>query len=345
MTAGFHFKLIGRDASGNAVWEPDSSNRVWSPGDGDSLWLKSGQVSVRRQPLDLTAMPVEVLYPAAMTPPPELILVDEVDDFQQTFPAVSSARFPGGPPFRDGALLDPDLPGRGLRRLGGHAGSTDPVSRPFPADPDDLSATSRFALDADGWLPAFPAAVTETLSIEPVSPSSFPARAEGRDRASATARRIRRVAAVRRPGGKLGGPGHGPVDRRRTGSASLPARPEGAPALPAPPRTTTGSIPGGPSRRPPSPTTYYTREGVYGVAARGPTAVAEPPSRDAMMRAAFGDRVVQAGVFASREMPHGATTVGTDVSSSARSRTPPGPAWSWSNRTGLRRSSAVVRSR
>ena len=114
MTAGFHFKLIGRDAGGNPVWEPDSSNRVWRPGDGASLWLKSGQVSVRRRPLELRSMPVEVLYPAALSAPPGLIVNDDVDDFQQTFPAAATSPNAGSPLFRVAKLHGPDLPRRGL---------------------------------------------------------------------------------------------------------------------------------------------------------------------------------------------------------------------------------------
>ena len=51
----------------------------------------------------------------------------------------------------------------------------------------------------------------------------------------------------------------------------------------------------------------YTTEGVYGVCARAATRFAEPPDRTALMQAAFGSTLVAAGVFAAREIPHGAT--------------------------------------
>ncbi len=53
--------------------------------------------------------------------------------------------------------------------------------------------------------------------------------------------------------------------------------------------------------------TFYTTEGVFGIATSGKTPFAEPPSRAALMQSAFGAAIVNSGVFASREMPHGAT--------------------------------------
>jgi Carbohydrate-binding module 48 (Isoamylase N-terminal domain) len=57
----------------------------------------------------------------------------------------------------------------------------------------------------------------------------------------------------------------------------------------------------------------YTTEGVYGVCARSATQFAEPADRAALMQTAFGSAVVGAGIFASREMPHGATRFGGEV--------------------------------
>jgi 1,4-alpha-glucan branching enzyme len=308
MTGGFHFKLIGKDGGGNPVWEPDSSNRVWSPGDGASLWLKSGQVSVRDRPLELKSMPVEVLYPAAVTPPPGLILDDSVDDFRQTFPPAATAPFPGGPPFRVATYTVPIYP-EAAYQVCADGGSTAATWRPFPADPAELKSTSRFVLDAGGWLPAFLAAVTETLSIEPVSPSSFPG---GLNVEAGVGGAVphETVAAARRPDGTW----EAQVVVIPTVENWIQLLPNGQKELrpyPAPyddwidiRRAFTPAA---------APTTYYTREGVYGVAARGKTEVAEPDNRDAMMRAAFGDGAVGAGVFGPREMPHGATIAGAEV--------------------------------
>jgi len=57
----------------------------------------------------------------------------------------------------------------------------------------------------------------------------------------------------------------------------------------------------------------YTTEGVYGACARGATQFADPPDRAALMQAAFGSAVVGAGIFAAREMPHGATVLGGEI--------------------------------
>src|SRR5208337_437788 len=52
---------------------------------------------------------------------------------------------------------------------------------------------------------------------------------------------------------------------------------------------------------------------VFGMTTRGQVTFAEPPSRADLMRAAFGDALVRSGMFDAREMPHGATRVGTDA--------------------------------
>src|SRR5260370_39035437 len=57
----------------------------------------------------------------------------------------------------------------------------------------------------------------------------------------------------------------------------------------------------------------YTTEGMYGVCARGATRFADPPNREGLMQAAFSGTVVATGIFAVREMPHGATVFGVKV--------------------------------
>jgi hypothetical protein len=113
-------------------------------------------------------------------------------------------------------------------------------------------------------------------------------------------------------GRPLGGPFHGAAGRRPPIVLLPEGREEVRPYHPAP--HDDWSV----IRRfftpPPVPTTYHTREGVYGVTARGPTSVAEPPGRDVLMRAALGDRVVARGTLHPGEVPHGATLVGSDVS-------------------------------
>ena len=231
MTAGFHFKLIGHDDQGNPAWEPDSSNRVWSPGDGASLWIKSGQVSVRHRPLELKEMPVEVVYPASLTPPPDLVLRRRdrrlpADVSRGLLRADSrAARRSESPPTRSRSTRTrPTSSPR--RRAARH-----PCGARSPPIPTTWLVTSRFALDADGWLPAFPVAVTETLSIEPVSPSSFPG---GLTVEAGVANAVAAPDGGGRQGGpaQLGGTGHRPIERRELGAAAT-GGPEGAPPVPA----------------------------------------------------------------------------------------------------------------
>src|SRR5207237_2555175 len=143
------------------------------PCDGSTLCIKSGQVSVRRQPLTLPSLPVEVLFPASLGSPPALNLIDPVEDVSQTLsPTVRP--FPGSNLFRIagyGAPMYPDAV-YNVSILGG-TGDAPSFVRPFPADPDDLTAVSRFILGADGWVSAFPAPTTVTLAIQPKPASSF----------------------------------------------------------------------------------------------------------------------------------------------------------------------------
>ncbi|MFZ0502573.1 MAG: hypothetical protein WAM44_02615, partial [Chthoniobacterales bacterium] len=62
-----------------------------------------------------------------------------------------------------------------------------------------------------------------------------------------------------------------------------------------------------------STTKLYAAEGIYGLCERGPAQFGEPPSRSALMVAAFGGPVANAGIFQAREMPHGATLLGDQV--------------------------------
>jgi hypothetical protein len=109
MTGGFHFKLVGTSPDGKDVWEPDGSNRVWRPCDGSTVWVKSGQVSVRGQPLALTSLPVEVLFPAALGSAPALDLLDPVEDLHQPLTG-AAAPFPGSALFRVASYAAPVYP-------------------------------------------------------------------------------------------------------------------------------------------------------------------------------------------------------------------------------------------
>ena len=58
----------------------------------------------------------------------------------------------------------------------------------------------------------------------------------------------------------------------------------------------------------------YAAEGIYGLCSRGPAQFAEPPpSRIALMEAAFGAPVADCGIFDAHELPHGATLLDGSV--------------------------------
>jgi 1,4-alpha-glucan branching enzyme len=305
MTTGFHLKLM-QPAAGNsaAVWEPDSADRVWRPCDGASLWMKSGQCDLRNQPLALTAAPVEVLYSAQLATPPSFQLQDLVE--QSLFPVqpVDSSVYAGSPLFRVGRYTASIYPGASYAVTSTQGVEAPPIERPFPADPAAPTATSRLAIGASAWLSSFPPVQPIPLSIKQLPASSFTAGVSvqmsvGNGPAYATV-----PAAQQADGSWLA---HPSVANNTTTAFDL------IPAQGSEPKpydwidTSRYFTPEG------SMASLFTTEGVYGVSSVRPTAFAEPPSRVALMQAAFGSAVVASGVFAQREMPAGATALGSDV--------------------------------
>ena len=305
MATGFHLKLMQPAANNQpALWEPDTSNRMWRPCDGASLWLKSGQCDVRNQPLALTAVPLEVLYSASLPVAPQLALEDTVEG--EVFPlTIASARSYGGSPlFTIGTYGAPIYPGASYTLTTRQNLENPPITRPFPADPTVPGGVSRFVLGASGWVIGFPAITSIPLSVTPQPATSF---GNG--------------LSVRASLGN--GPAYDTVRASQQSDGTWEA------ALPLLLNTTTSVelFPtGGTEPRPyawidttryftPTPATakLYTTEGVYGICARGATKFADPPDRLALMESAFGKAVVAAGIFAAREMPHGATLLGGDI--------------------------------
>ena len=294
MTTGFHLKLM--QPAGN-VWEPDESNRVWRPCDGASLWLKSGQCDVRSQPLALTSVALEVLYSAQLNAPPELILTDLVEE--SVFPVTVSPAQPygGSPLFQVAAYSVAIYPGASYAVSSQQNVENPAIQRPFPADPTALDAVSRFALGASAWLGDFPSVGPVPLAIQPQAVSSFSG-----------------GLSVQVSVGN--GPAYETVPATLQPDGTWQAMPDVAldtttafdlvPATGAEPKpydwidtsryfTPTALTP-----------LLHTTEGVFGVCSRAATQFAEPP-RTALMEAAFGSAVVGSGIFASREMPAGAT--------------------------------------
>ncbi|MGA2256521.1 MAG: alpha-amylase family glycosyl hydrolase [Thermoguttaceae bacterium] len=304
MTAGFHLKLIGPGPADKRLWEPDASNRVWRPCDGTALWLKSGQCDVRSQPLTLTALDVEVLMSAALSPPPSLTLQDVTEEQTFAFDPVATRRYAGNSLFQVATYRPSIYPQAGYN-LQASGGESPPINRPFPANPADLKQTSRFALGAGAWVKDFPPVTTANLVVVPLSDQSF---SSGLNVVLAIGNSVPYATLPTARGAEQNWKASIPVAQSTTTSVRL--SPVGATE-----RTPYAWIDTGryftPSASAP---TYFTTEGVFGVTTRGKTAFAEPPpGRQALMASAFGPAVVASGVFGTGELPHGATIVGDQV--------------------------------
>jgi 1,4-alpha-glucan branching enzyme len=307
MVGGFHFKLMlpASGANSQAVWEPDASNRVWRPGDGNVLWIKSGENDVRSQPLALTPFPVEVLYPASLGAAPVLAVTDVVEQFTAPLSAASVASYAGNSLFNVAQYNASIYPGAAYTLSSQNNAENPPIVRPFPADPADATAVSCFVLGAGAWLTAFPAIMPATLSLQPHGTTCFGGGVTAQVFLGNTTVACQTVPAVQQPDGSwaasltlaqgtttsvqlipVSGTEAKPYDWINTGRYFTPAA--GA-------------------------ATYFTTEGVYGICSRSATVFADPPDRQALMQAMFGAAIVAAGVFAAREMPHGATVMNGQV--------------------------------
>jgi hypothetical protein len=174
MTSGFHLKLAQPAANNEgAVWEPDTSNRVWRPCDGASLWLKSGQCDVRKTPLALTQVALEVLYSAALSTPPRLVVQDLVQ--KSVFPLVCTSVQPygGSSLFKVGAYNVPIYPETSYAVTSQENVENPAILRLFPADPSSPDTVSRFVLGASAWVDTFPTIALKARSIKPQPVSSF----------------------------------------------------------------------------------------------------------------------------------------------------------------------------
>jgi 1,4-alpha-glucan branching enzyme len=304
MTKGFHLKLVGPGSSDNRLWEPDASNRVWRPCDGTTLWLKSGQCDVRRQPLALTSVTVDVLVPATLSPPPSLTLEDVTEGQSFAVDPTATQPYAGSPHFQV-ASYKPSIYPQAAYNLRANSAEGSPINRPFPANPSNLAQPSRFVLGAGAWAKVFaPVAATANLVVVPLSSQSFSA---GLNVQLAIGNSVPYATVPAAKGADQNWTATLPVTANTT--TSLRLLPVGAAE-----RTPYAWIDTSRYFTPPAnQATLYTTEGVFGITTRGKTSLAEPPDRKALMEAAFGSAVVASGVFGSSELPHGATISGGRV--------------------------------
>ena len=305
MTSGFNLKLM-QPAKGNRgeVWEPNASNRVWRPSDGASLWLKSGQCDVRSQPLALTPTTLEVLYGANLSSPPALTLQDLVESSNFPLTCTSTRPYAESSLFNVATYNVPIYPEASYAVITQGNLENPPLQRPYPADPSVLGATSRFVLGASSWVSALPSIAHRPLSIKPQQPSSFTAGLSVQV-STGNGPIYETVRATQQGDGTW----QAILDLALDTTTAIDLVPA-AGTEPKPYAWIDSSRYFTPAANSP---TFYTTEGVYGVCARGVTHFADPPSRNALMQAAFGNAVVGTGIFAAREMPQGATKIDGQV--------------------------------
>lgn len=306
MATGFHFKLVGPDCGNQTVWEPNTSNRVWRPCDGATVWIKSGQCDVRSTPLILSPVELEVLVPASTVNAPVLELTDVAEQLTLAVPSTAIAPYPGSTLFSI-VRYQPSIYPQAAYTLSTQSGTTEstPIVRPFPANPSDLSQVSRFVLGTGYWLQTFPVVSNSvTLNIQSRQPSVFTA-GVAVQLSLGNAGPYQTLAAAAGAGGSwtvvL------PVAQGITTAFRLLPTNGSEPQPYAWIDTARYFVPA------PTPTTWYTTEGVFGVTEQGPTVFAEPASRRTLMQAAFGPDIASRGIFGPQELPHGATPCGNQV--------------------------------
>jgi len=304
MIGGFHLKLVGFDDHGAKVWEPDASNRVWQPCDGNSCWLKSGQCDVRSAPLSLTTLTLEVFMPASLVNAPTLALTDNAEGSAINCDATVTQVYAGSSLFKIATYQPAIYPQAGYT-LSATVMESSPIARPFPANPADLTETSRFALGAGAWLKTFPAvSQSVTLVVEPKPVSSFRAGLFVQP-AIGNSAPYQTVAATKNADGGW--------TAELSVAANITTNLRLVPVSGDEPKpydwidTSRYFTPSG------SAATYYTAEGLFGLALSGKTQFSDLTNRTALMQSAFGFPIVSSGVFQSREAPHGATISGGSV--------------------------------
>ncbi len=299
---GFHFMLTG---PGN-TWEPQNAVRVWRPLDGKTPWIKSGQVSVRVNPLKLLPVQVEVILPTSQAPP-KLFLYDPVEQLSVDFTLQPAQQSPLAPLFKLARYAGFMYPDAIYEAWADPASEGQQITRPFPVDPGNLATVSRFALGSDGYLNTV-TAITQKLIVSPRPVGgNFTAGMTVDVSFGTSPVPYQSIPATQQPDGTL--------------TAQFSAIPSASHSIQLRPANASEVKPYNwiDTRRfftaPAVPATLYTTEGIFGLTTRGPSPFAEPPpGRQALMAAAFPDGVAAAnGLFDPIELPHGATILGNDV--------------------------------
>lgn len=316
MASGFHFKLV---APGGA-FEPDASNRFWRPVDGAAVYLKSGQVEVRREVPVAVDVPISVIAPAALAATTALHVRDAVDDF-----AADAAR--AGMTAIDGDFVAVDFTvsiypaAQYFATARADAGAESQAYAPMWSLPLRIASGAppvqmHTLLGVSEWYAARPArdarvelrihrnpATTFGPAITVPWHLGFPRRTRDETTTpvagTATAHRGADGTWTAQLSLFRGVPHW--LDALRSGDA-VEARADG-PTLSQRELRPTASA-----------TVVHTIDGQTGLSPTAPRAdlfaeAMAPTSRQALMRAAFGAPIVDAGVFGAHELPHGATWI------------------------------------
>jgi 1,4-alpha-glucan branching enzyme len=304
MTAGFHFKFVGKNGDGSDYWEPDSANRVWRPADGSSLWLKGNQVNVRHSPLTLTTHVIEALFPSSLTTPPVLNLYDQADDYNQPLtPTV--APYAGSGLFQVGIYSGSIYPDAAYTLSVDKIEGNQPFVHPFPSPHATGAAPSRLIVGSNDWVAQFPLVITSQMLIEP-RPGSGCFSAGLSVQISTQLGPVHETVAAATVGGNY----QATINALQGVQNAIWLQPLSGPEseLYAWIDKSRYFVPQAAGE------VYFTAEGVFGLSSQSTPDFAEPPiPRQSLMAAAFGNAIANGGVFAAHEMPHGATLVGGDV--------------------------------
>jgi 1,4-alpha-glucan branching enzyme len=313
MQDGFHFKLVSGDGR---HWEAERSNRVWRPADGNEVWLKSGQVSLRPQPLQIETATIELIYPRALAEPPELMLEDIGEKAHFPLPLLFTEGL--DPHFQVARYEAPVYPNALYTVYSKDA--KQPFYSPFRIWQDDPQPrpTSTAVLGVHRWLDERPRRDAQVhLVIHPNPGSAFgPAinlnlhtGVAPTDERNSLPLPYEQIAATRQPDGTW--------QADLTAFAGLPHTVEMAPTdgiseayvdQPVLSQRTFTAPSGGPQ-------ILHTADGLSGLSVEGGPAFGEVDLslRRELMAAAYSRAIVDANVFSRGEMPHGAVFSGGDV--------------------------------
>jgi 1,4-alpha-glucan branching enzyme len=295
-TAGFYFKLVGHGSDMRfGDFEADSANRFWQPSDGADVWVKSGEPDVQSQPLVPVTTNVDFVFPQAFGSP-NLRIQDVAGDFDDTLnvpaPTPIDAIFSTGRyavTVYTGALYQIwwSIESRGLARR---------FRIPLGGTTDPSIAVNGY----DHWLPAPPIRTGAIDLVIHPNPSTAFGGTIPVQVGVAAALTHETVTAARSPDGTW------LAQLRTFPGVPFWAALVGESRVDGPLDFRRGIMSGA------QPITLHTVDAIGGATIEPPAAFLDPDAglRLSLMKEVYGSAIVDAGVFDSWEMPHGANKLG-----------------------------------